>query len=1314
MDYLLSEIKNYIFVPNTYIKHLILRRFMKKLILPLVFSAMAVVPAIAESFSAGGETYTYTVTSMSTPGDGVKYTRMRFTAPSSCNVSIAEIDLTNENVRVEAWTGSDGLLKTEKMTTFSARKTATGLNPVVVQNGHFWSMSSQTGTSAGVHATTTCLGGCMVNGKIKTETNWANDQWNGGPSRHGILGIKSDGKAVIGNYQTLARVMCPAKWGSDENGNSLYITEINKYCIASDYMAMFTPEFPSNRTMKVLNTSAGQPGTVVSGTAIEVYLTLDAGQEMKYNEWVTATVGKIVTNSTGGTRGSYDIVLVASPGVSQSVMSGLAVGDQMKVKYCWHPVGNTNTIPDFENIIAGNAIVMQNGAITTRATDESYNTTSYARSMYGVNSDGTKLYMCVVDKGSNEAEGISYGATCTRISYIMNHFGAKDVLSCDGGGSAQMVVNGAMATKPSDGSERAVASGMVVYSTSTEDPGTSGTPEVDTYEEVTPLSGSANPYAFEVTGSVAGNMLTVNYVLNTAATGVSVVLKKNGSEAKRVALDSSYRTEAAHTATVDLSDLPAGDYTWAIEVSGETKSAVQEFKSVKFNHPQGVDTDRNFESPYFGRIYVTEGRATTSSTHYSYANGGQGLYMFTPRFVGIQNWITGKYVYTGGVTFDQTAGTKSGADFRKVRVADDGRIFLTRQNDSGSYLLEVPDVTSVVQNNATFTDVFSGGTLNATTYAYENGGIFISAPNIGFDVKGSGESLTLAMLSGQATMFSSSATSAGRLDQYTLGSKANWNSAAAPVSALTGKYTVNYSGTNICYDNRGGIWYCQYRQAPSESQPALIYVSKSGEQKYIDVTTPRGGGGIRFNPDFTQIAIASSESTFSIYNISYSSDDTPTLDEVVRITHGMGKNINDIAWDLANNIYAVSNNGEILKAFSVPRADNVFATEAATQYGFTIESSGIDLSDGEAAIDGYEIVQKWEQTEGHLTANTQSRWATAFDGKIYVNDHSASKLYYWTEDGLTDTGMTSAAGTAITSDDAGNIVVSTSMYGGGNTAMKVLPAGGSAFQDLSLTMPDGVAAAQMQYLGKAIGNIMNSEGGALYLFPSGATSVAKIIIRNGVQESSTAIAVSAITADGQSVAVPLTSDIESDDVAARARLKNHFYHNDGASFVAYPNNGITSTAGGTIFTLGDVLYAVEPVGTSYCDGFQIVDLNNDEVVATHEAQLSEAAVKPNANCIIAEPISEKAANIYQYVPGQLATMYTFTVNKTTGVDEIIEAEGCVVVAGKGVINVLGDVNSIEVYNASGVLISRDETEITCAAGIYLVRVDGKIEKVAVK
>ncbi|MBE6309959.1 MAG: phosphodiester glycosidase family protein [Bacteroidales bacterium] len=915
----------------------------------------------AESFSAGNESYTYSIVNTSEPSAGVKHTRMRFTSPSTFNVSITEVDLTNPDVSVEVFTGQDVMFKTESLTNLYTRKRNAGRNIIAAQNGHFWSMSSQTGTSAGVHATNTLLGGAMVNGKLITETNYTNDQWNGGPSRHGILGITADGKAYIDNYQTVVKAMCPAKWGTDENSNSLLITEVNKYCIASDFMALFTPEYPSTRAIKVLDNSAGQPGSEVTGTATVVYLKMDAGQTMANNTWVTAKVGQITTNSSTVTRGDYDFVLVAAPGVSKNVLASVAVGDQMKFKYYWQHVNDANNIPTFSNVMAGNAIVMKDGAITTRATDEAYNTSAYARSLYGVSADNKKLIMAVVDKGSNNLEGTSNGTTTKRMSYIMKQFGADDVLQCDGGGSAQMMVAGTMVSKSSDSSgTRSVASGIAVYSNSEITNGDVDTPEPDVYNEVTPASGTANPYAFELTSSQNYNLVRLNYVLNAPASEVAVVVTKDGEEVETILLSREYSTEGAHEVSIDIAEYALGTYNWAIAVTGANKSDVETFKTIGFNHPQGVDVDCNMESPYFGRIYVTEGRSSSSSVHYSYANGDRGLYVFTPRFIGIQNWVTGKYAYTGGVSFDQTVGSKSGADFRKVRVSEDGRVFVTRQNDSGNYLYEMPNFANVQQQNVAFTPVFVGGTLNTTTYAYENGSTFISAPNIGFDVKGSGEDLTLAMLSGQAALFSSTTISASRLDEYPIGVATSWAVAAQPVVALSGKYTVNYSGTNICYDNRGGIWYCQYRGTPTDAQPALVYVDANGVQKYFEGAggLARGGGGIRFNHDFTKLAIPTSVSTFSIYEVTYKTDGSPVLDELTRITHGMGTNINDFAWDRADNIYAVSNNNECLKAFALPRENNTFATQAASKFAIIVdESTALDCVkvNSQSAVEYYNL-----------------------------------------------------------------------------------------------------------------------------------------------------------------------------------------------------------------------------------------------------------------------------------------------------------------------------------------------------------------------
>ena len=405
---------------------------------------------------------------------------------------------------------------------------------------------------------------------------------------------------------------------------------------------------------------------------------------------------------------------------------------------------------------------------------------------------------------------------------------------------------------------------------------------------------------------------------------------------------------------------------------------------------------------------------------------------------------------------------------------------------------------------------------------------------------------------------------------------------------------------------------------------------------------------------------------------------------------------------------SLSSNGGNVTIFYNPSASGTHSailtasSNGAEDVEITISGTA---KDAPAVITGYNLSQDWAQTSGHLTANTNTRWATGFDGKIYINDHANSMLYYWTANGLTNTGIASAAGTAITSDDAGNIIVSTSMYAGGNTAMKVLPANGTSFQDLTLTMPDGVTANQMQYLGKAIGNILSAEGGAIFIFPKDATSVAKIIIKNGVQTSATKIDVTAITADAQSIAIPLNNDINSNDIVARVRGSKHFYYNNGSSFVPYADNGINTTQGGTIFTLNGTLYNVQPIGTpAYLDGFQIVDITNNSIVATHNAQFSTSVAAPNANCITAEVIGQYEAKLYQYVPGQIAAQYTFSL-QTSGIDNDIANIVKVKIAEKSLIVEGIDVAKIDIYSISGIMtatqLNSNTINLASYKGVYI-------------
>lgn len=368
-------------------------------------------------------------------------------------------------------------------------------------------------------------------------------------------------------------------------------------------------------------------------------------------------------------------------------------------------------------------------------------------------------------------------------------------------------------------------------------------------------------------------------------------------------------------------------------------------------------------------------------------------------------------------------------------------------------------------------------------------------------------------------------------------------------------------------------------------------------------------------------------------------------------------------------------------------------------------------------VTGATLTQDWAVTSGILAANTESRWASGKDGKIYVNDWKNSKLYYYTKSGKTEVAA-SAAGTAIAHDDAGNIVVGTTIYTNSAVSFKILPAGKTTFQDLAVTLPDGMTTNQMQYLGHIVGDIMSSSGGVMFLFPNTSTSVAKIHIANGVQKSNKKIDIGVLTADAQSIVVPLENNMGSDAIAVRVRANNHFYYHNGTEFVAYANNGINKTQGGTLFTLNETLYAVEPIGTNYVDGFQIVDITNNKIVATHAAQFSTQACAPNANCITAEVTGDYEAKLYQYVPGQIAAQYTFKLTTSTGVEDVaIEKPTMNIYVSNGTLYINGvEVENLTIYNMSGLLVANEYNTQQCELnllnrGVYIVRVidvDGNV------
>ena len=304
---------------------------------------------------------------------------------------------------------------------------------------------------------------------------------------------------------------------------------------------------------------------------------------------------------------------------------------------------------------------------------------------------------------------------------------------------------------------------------------------------------------------------------------------------------------------------------------------------------------------------------------------------------------------------------------------------------------------------------------------------------------------------------------------------------------------------------------------------------------------------------------------------------------------------------------------------------------------------GLAVVASAVAVQAQTLTQDWKVTKVSPAA-VEARDGIGGKGKIWTNDKSSAKLTYWDEAGEHSLSV-GAGGTAITMDDAGNIIISTSMYGGGCTAYKILPYGETSVKDLSVKLPDGVTPVGMQYMGRAKGDVMSAEGGVFYI---GSTANAvKVFVAGGVQDVAKSKAITTgMPAGAETIVQPVSSSLDDDEILLRNRSQKNVYYWNGEKYVAYSAPlKANSTCGGDAFKLNGTLYTIEPSGTDYVDGFVIVDRSTNKVVATHEAEFATAARKPNGNSLTAEKVDEYTINIYQYVPGQMVDQYTFSLPK---------------------------------------------------------------------
>ena len=278
-----------------------------------------------------------------------------------------------------------------------------------------------------------------------------------------MVGIDVDKKLWIESMSWKGYVSS-GRWGA---GQKHEIIQVNKYCRASGEITLYNSFYGRDKKFQTIEAAAdNQSATLVDNLACEVYLGLNEGQQWGVAKDFTATVKEVKSGGEAGTLGDYDLCLVGTASY-RTALEQLQVGDVVTINYGWQSYAN-GEIPELENAIGGNAIVMLDGELTGRNDDEQYNSQVYSRSAYGMSEDGKTLYMLVIDKSTDPVYGISAGCNTSVMCQIMKQLGAWTVCNVDAGGSAQLMVQGDVVNTTTEGTPRAVANGWMVYSTAPE------------------------------------------------------------------------------------------------------------------------------------------------------------------------------------------------------------------------------------------------------------------------------------------------------------------------------------------------------------------------------------------------------------------------------------------------------------------------------------------------------------------------------------------------------------------------------------------------------------------------------------------------------------------------------------------------------------------------------------------------------------------------------------------------------------------------------------------------------------------------------
>ena len=455
------------------------------------------------------------------------------------------------------------------------------------------------------------------------------------------------------------------------------------------------------------------------------------------------------------------------------------------------------------------------------------------------------------------------------------------------------------------------------------------------YEPPVITLGEPNIYASELSAtSTDEGKYDLAFTLNADATSVQVKIMDGGNVVKTI--DAGALTKGKNVVQVDLTGIDKQGMTWSVlavanpadDATPRSLTNLDVQEQLNFTTLRGVAVDNSTESPYFGRIYLTESKGGTTNGRTTQ----NGLYVLDATFADITG--QGNNSYKGNVKW---ASSSSPND---VKVAEDGTLYLADWSDahSGVWKADPADL------NGTFTPIF-GGTRNGDGLLSQ-GGVNIAGSVASCWIEGTGENTVLYTVDEDMPSASNSCLP---LLRYDIGNAENpWVTAPSAVvfdnapnpDDPDGFGFLRNASVRLQPDANGNWWISQYRWADGQAVPSLICVRDN--QIIFNSAGMIGNsqrGAMAINYDCTMLAMG--------------------CDDEIKV-YDMGEQSYGLAFDVADNIYlAAATTG--MGAWALPKEDNSFETPAPSTSTLNGKPAGglvgdvtgdgqVDISDVNAVI----------------------------------------------------------------------------------------------------------------------------------------------------------------------------------------------------------------------------------------------------------------------------------------------------------------------------------------------------------------------------